>query len=128
MLNSIKHLEKINGKKVMTNNQRPKAISGEIDWVAFDKMREDFPICIDHDKDMISFKMLTKPASEGGNLDLCQWSDLVLMGLVQLKYLNNKFPCRENALTITKLEEALMWNEARTRNRINRNVEGKDEL
>lgn len=35
-----------------------------------------------------------------------------------------KFSCRENALAITKLEEALHWLEARTRSRVERNVEG----
>lgn len=38
--------------------------------------------------------------------------------------LNKLFPCRENSLAITKLEEALMWLEKRTADRIKRNVEG----
>ncbi len=37
---------------------------------------------------------------------------------------NKKFACRENALSITKLEEALMWLEERTRGREERAVEG----
>jgi hypothetical protein len=37
---------------------------------------------------------------------------------------NRKFACRENALAITKLEEALMWLEERTRGREERGVEG----
>jgi len=41
------------------------------------------------------------------------------------KSLNKAFPCRENALTITKIEEALHWQEARTRDRLNRKVEGQ---
>lgn len=41
------------------------------------------------------------------------------------KSLNSAFPCRENALTITKIEEALHWQEARTRDRLNRKVEGQ---
>jgi len=43
----------------------------------------------------------------------------------RLSYLNKKFPCRENALAITKLDEALLWLEKRTRDREKRNVEGK---
>ena len=43
----------------------------------------------------------------------------------RLKYLQEKFPCRENAIVITKLEESLMWLEKRTSDRIKRNVEGK---
>ena len=39
-----------------------------------------------------------------------------------------KFPCRENAISITKLEEAIMWQEKRTSERIKRGVEGKHEI
>jgi hypothetical protein len=39
-------------------------------------------------------------------------------------YQASQFACRENALAITKLEEALMWLNKRTANREARNVEG----
>jgi hypothetical protein len=39
--------------------------------------------------------------------------------------LQAKFPCRENAIVVTKLEESLMWLEKRTRDRLARGVEGK---
>ena len=125
MIGSLKNVTEINGKKVLS--ERPVNGTGEVDWELVDKLREVFPIYIDHDVDMISFKMLTKPASEGGNLELCQLTELITAGLMILKYLNEKFPCRENAITITKLEEALMWQQKRTEDRIERNVEGKDE-
>jgi hypothetical protein len=35
-----------------------------------------------------------------------------------------KFACRENALAVTKLEEAMHWLQHRTRSRIDRGVEG----
>lgn len=35
-----------------------------------------------------------------------------------------KFACRENALALTKLEEAMHWLQHRTRSRIDRGVEG----
>ncbi|HFK1435026.1 hypothetical protein CN553_12640 [Bacillus cereus] len=35
------------------------------------------------------------------------------------------YPCRENALAITKLEEARMWLNERTRKRQKQGVEGK---
>lgn len=50
---------------------------------------------------------------------------LIAAVIHRLKFLNGKFPCRENALAITKIEEAKMWLEERTRNRIERGVEGK---
>ena len=43
----------------------------------------------------------------------------------RLLFLQSKFPCRENAIVITKLEESLMWLEKRTADRVKRNVEGK---
>jgi len=41
------------------------------------------------------------------------------------KAMNDKFPSRENSLAITKMEEALMWFNERTRLRKERGVEGK---
>lgn len=43
----------------------------------------------------------------------------------RMNYLQGKFPCRENAIVITKLEESLMWLNKRTADRLKRNVEGK---
>ncbi len=44
----------------------------------------------------------------------------------RMNFLQSKFPCRENAVVITHLETALMWLEKRTKDRIKRNVEGKN--
>lgn len=38
-----------------------------------------------------------------------------------------KFACRENAIALTKMEEALLWLQKRTRDRLNRGVEGTHE-
>lgn len=43
----------------------------------------------------------------------------------RMQFLNGKFPCRKNSIVITKLEEALMWLNKRTADRIKRGVEGK---
>ena len=40
--------------------------------------------------------------------------------------LNEAFPCRENALTITKIDEAIHWQDARTKDRERRKVEGQN--
>lgn len=42
------------------------------------------------------------------------------------KSLNTAYPCRENSLTITKIEEAIHWQYARTKDRESRGVEGKN--
>lgn len=58
----------------------------------------------------------------------CQLEDVLQVALDRLRELNNgQFPCRENALAITKLEEAIMWLEKRTENRRAQGVEGKHE-
>jgi len=41
---------------------------------------------------------------------------------------NGKFACRQNALALTKLEEALHWLDDRTAERIKRNVEGSHQV
>lgn len=51
--------------------------------------------------------------------------DVLEMLIDRMKYLQAKFPCKENACCITHLEEGLMWLEKRTRDRVKRNVEGK---
>ena len=54
-----------------------------------------------------------------------QSEQLLLLLIDRHKKLNEKFPSREGALAITKMEEALMWLEARVRERIERGVMGE---
>jgi hypothetical protein len=51
--------------------------------------------------------------------------EVLKMMIDRMNYLQAKFPCRENAIVITKLEESLMWLNKRTADRQARNVEGK---
>lgn len=51
--------------------------------------------------------------------------EVLVMLIDRMYHLQNKFPCRENAIVITKLEESLMWLNKRTADRKARNVEGK---
>lgn len=51
--------------------------------------------------------------------------DVIAACLQRIRFFQDgRFHCRENALAITKLEEALMWLESRTRDREEREVEG----
>jgi hypothetical protein len=51
--------------------------------------------------------------------------DLIAMVISRLEHFqNSEFRCRENALAITALEEALLWLRKRTMGRENRGVEG----
>lgn len=52
-------------------------------------------------------------------------NEAVLQMLIhRMKWLNERMPCRENSIVITKLEESLMWLEQRTAERNARGVEG----
>lgn len=51
--------------------------------------------------------------------------DVIAMVITRLEHFNQSdFKCRENAMAITKLEEALLWLRKRTIGRENRGVEG----
>lgn len=52
-----------------------------------------------------------------------QNEELIAVLIDRMKFLNGKFPCRENAMAITKLEEALMWLKKRTADRKDRGEE-----
>ena len=72
-----------------------------------------------------------EPRGEGQVQELVTLSDgttneeILEVLINRMNYLQNKVPCRENALAITKLDEALMWLNKRTADRVKRNVEGK---
>lgn len=51
--------------------------------------------------------------------------EMIRVCIERIQQLNSLFPCRENSIVITKLEESLMWLEHRTKDRIAREVEGK---
>jgi hypothetical protein len=52
--------------------------------------------------------------------------DVLAVLIDRLKFLNAKFPCKENSVAITHIETALLWLEKRTRDRIARGVEGQN--
>lgn len=64
------------------------------------------------------------PIKECGVNGCCN-EDLIVMVIRRLEgFQNSEFKCRENAMAITKLEEALLWLRKRTMARENRGVEG----
>lgn len=52
--------------------------------------------------------------------------DVLEICLHRMRSLQEHFRCRENALVITKLEEAILWDRERTRARAAAQVEGTD--
>ncbi len=75
------------------------------------------------DGNSLSIKIQDGPIKESG-VNGIQITDVLGYCLEVYKSFNSEFPCRENSLTITKIEEALHWQEARTRDRVKRDVEG----
>ena len=62
--------------------------------------------------------------SEGGiplGINGCQARDMLEYVKCLFQSFNDKFPCRENSITITKLEEAIHWQDHRTADREKRN-------
>lgn len=72
---------------------------------------------------VVSFTIQSDPIKEVG-VNGVQALDMLIYVKCLFQSLNEAFPCRENALTITKIEEAIHWQEARTRDRERRQVEG----
>ncbi len=64
------------------------------------------------------------PIKENGVNGCCN-EDLIAMVIDRLQsFQESPYKCRENALAITKLEEALQWLNWRTRGREKRGIEG----
>lgn len=63
------------------------------------------------------------PVKEVG-VNGCRNEDVLEILLHRMNCLQKAFPCRENALAITKMEEALMWLRRRTELRVIQGVEG----
>lgn len=83
---------------------------------------EEF-ILLDHSNNILAFKIQNGPIKEMG-INGCQVDQLISAAKIIIEGLNAKFPCRENSIAITKLEEASMWLEKRKKNREKRGVEG----
>ena len=67
------------------------------------------------------------PIGENG-VNGCHHEDLIAIVIDRLRsFQAGDFRCRENALALTKLEEALHWLNHRTNERMKRGVEGKSE-
>jgi hypothetical protein len=65
------------------------------------------------------------PIKENGVNGVCN-EDLICMVIARLQgFQASEFSCRENALALTALEEALLWLRKRTMGREKRGVEGK---
>ena len=68
------------------------------------------------------------PIKENGVNGVCN-EDLITMVITRLEHFQkSNFACRENALAIIKLEEALLWLRKRTMGREQRGIEGTNKV
>lgn len=125
-LETMKGVTEINGEKILQERIYFPSEEGkqpEINWPATDEARKSCPIFVDHDVNMISFRIQNGPIKEVGK-NGCQVEDIIAVSKHIIEQLNAKFPCRENSMIITKLDEAIMWSKKRTADRQARQVEG----
>lgn len=71
----------------------------------------------------VTFTIQSGPIREHG-VNGCQIDDVVAWAKEKIEGFNAAFPCRENSLVITKLDEALLWLMKRRLDREKRQVEG----
>jgi len=82
---------------------------------------KDRPVFIWDDDNQIAFQIQNGPIKEHG-VNGCQVDTIIEAAKIIVEGLNAKFPCRENAMVITKLDEALMWSAKRKADREKRGV------
>ena len=98
--------------------------SGSMDYTWFEKdIRPNYFVYVRHDVNSLSFTIQNGPIKEVG-VNGCQVDTVIEAAKLMLEGLNKNFPCRENSVAITKLDEALHWLEHRRKERYNRGVEG----
>jgi len=98
--------------------------SGAMDYKWFEsEIRPANFVYVRHDKNSLSFTLQNGPIKEVG-VNGCQVDTIIEAAKAIIEGLNAKFPCRENAMVITKLDEALMWSGKRKADREKRGVEG----
>ena len=122
-LETLKGIEKLGGFNVVVMDElrekHPEKFneSGSMDYNWFEKdIRPHNFVYVRHDKNSLSFTIQNGPINENG-VNGCQVDTMIHAAKTIIEALNEKFPCRENACAITKLDEAIHWLEARTKNR-----------
>jgi hypothetical protein len=133
-LETLKNVKEIGGFKVVImdqlRDQFPEKFneSGAMDYKWFEKdIRPNNFIYVRQDVNSLSFTIQNGPIKENG-VNGCQIDTIIETAKTILEGLNTKFPCYENSRAITKLDEALMWLERRTKDRTKRGVEGTSKL
>lgn len=102
-------------------------VTSQMDYKWFEsEIRPNNFVYVRKDVNSISFTLQNGPIQEHG-VNGCQVETLIHAAKAIIKTYNDAVPCRENSLAITKLEEAIHWLEARTKDRQSRGVEGTNQ-
>ena len=130
LIDAFEKVDHLGGHEILVMDNLAKAYpekfnpDGGMDWEWFEKeIRPHRFIYLRKDKGSISFTMQSGPVKEVG-ANGCQVDSLIDAAKWMLVACNGSLPCRETSIAITKLEEALMWLQSRTRDREARGVEG----
>jgi hypothetical protein len=133
-LETLVGVKELGGFKVVVmddlRSQHPEKFneSGAMDYKWFEKdIRPTNFIYVRHDVNSLSFTLQRGPIKEAG-VNGCQVDTVIEAAKAIIEGLNAKFPCRENAMVITKLDEALMWSGKRKADREKRGVEGTSKV
>lgn len=129
-LETLRNVTKINDFDLIVMDELKKQYpekfneSGSMDYQWFEKdIRPHNFIYVRHDVNSISFTIQNGPIKEVG-VNGCQVDEMIYAAKLIIEGLNKNFPCRENSMAITKLDECLMWLKKRKDDRIKREVEG----
>lgn len=132
-LETLKGVESINGEKIVDmvglKDKHPEMFrpDGSMHYHLFERdIRPHNFIYVRHDVNSLAFTIQNGPIKEVGK-NGCQVTDIIAVAKHMIEELNKKHPCRENSMTVTKLDEALMWQKKRTEDRTARGVEGRAE-
>lgn len=129
-LETLKDVKKINGFDVVVmdllREKYPEKFteSGSMDYKWFEsEIRPTNFVYVRHDVNSISFTIQNGPIQENG-VNGCQVDTIIEAAKIILEGLNKQFPCIENSMAITKLDECLLWLLKRKNERTERAVEG----
>lgn len=129
-LETLNGVEEIGGFKIVVmddlREKNPEMFrpDGSMIYHLFDEKIRPFNfIYLRKDVNSLSFNLQRGPIKEVG-VNGCQVDTVIEAAKVIIEGLNKQFPCRENSVAITKLDEALMWLDKRKKDREKRNVEG----